>query len=43
MIEIAAQVTSEDSVETAIKHFFIKVQKPTEAITEFKFNDNIID
>ena len=33
----------EETVEKAIDKFFIKLQKPKEAITEFKFNNNVID
>ena len=41
--KIMAQVTSEDTVERAINNFFIKLQKPPEAISVFKFNDIPID
>lgn len=40
---IMAQVTSEDTIEKAIDNFFIKLQKPREAIIEFKLKDNVLD
>jgi ubiquitin C-terminal hydrolase len=39
---IKPQVMPEDTIETAIKNFFVKLQKPKEAITKFLFNNNQI-
>ena len=43
VIKIIPQLTLDDTIKTAVKNFFIKLQKPKEAIKEFKLNDNIID
>ena len=42
-IKIVPQLTLEDTIKKAIDNFFTKLQKPREAIKEFKFNDSIID
>jgi hypothetical protein len=42
-LRIVPQVSLEDTIETAINNFYIKLQKPREAITEFKFNGTIIN
>ena len=34
---------SEDTLEKVIDNFFNKLEKPKEAIKEFKFNENVID
>ena len=34
---------SEDTLEKVIDNFFNKLEKPKEAIEEFKFNGNVID
>ena len=43
VIKIIAQLTIEDTIQTAVNNFFIKLQKPREAIKEFKLNDISID
>ena len=42
-ITIKPQVTPEDTIETAINNFFVKLQKPREAITKFLYNNVQID
>lgn len=42
-IEIKPQVTSEDTIEKAINNFYIKLQKPREAILKFLYNNMPID
>ena len=36
--KIVPQITLEDTVQKAISNFYIKLQKPREAIKEFRFN-----
>jgi len=43
VIKIIPQLTVDDTIQTAVNNFFIKLQKPREAIKEFKLNDNSID
>ena len=43
IIKIIPQLTVDDTLQTAVNNFFIKLQKPREAIKEFKLNDNSID
>lgn len=43
IIKILPQLTLDDTIQTAVNNFFIKLQKPKEAIKEFKLNDTIID
>jgi hypothetical protein len=40
---IRLHVKSEDTIEKVIDNFFNKLEKPKEAIEEFKFNGNVID
>jgi hypothetical protein len=42
-IIIRLHVKSEDIIEKVIDNFFNKLEKPKEAIKEFKFNGNVID
>ena len=37
-IKIVPQITLNDTIEKAIDNFFIKLQKPEQAITKFKLN-----
>ena len=41
--KISAQVTLDYTIQHAINNFYTKLAKPLKAITEFKFNDNILD
>ena len=41
--KIKAQVTLDSTLKYAINNFYSKLVKPREAITEFKFNDNVLD
>jgi hypothetical protein len=43
VIKIIPQLTIDDTIQTAVNNFFIKLQKPREAIKEFKLNDTSID
>ena len=43
VIKIIPQLTVDDTIQIAVNNFFIKLQKPREAIKEFKLNDNSID
>jgi hypothetical protein len=43
VIKIIPQLTVDDTIQIAVNNFFIKLQKPREAIKEFKLNDTSID
>ena len=43
IVKIIPQLTVDDTIQTAVNNFFIKLQKPREAIKEFKLNDSSID